>query len=65
MNFGKKNIKMPKPNPHELYGDLTKKEEADLREYFSYAPCYELERGIAGVKKFFSNEEIDDEELLV
>ena len=41
---------MPKPTPHEIYGDLTKKEEADLREYFSYAPCYELEKAIAGVR---------------
>ena len=56
---------MPKLTPHEKYGNLIKEEEKDIREYFSYTPCYELEKAIAGVKKFFSNEEIEDEELLV
>lgn len=46
---------MPKPNPHELYDDLTKEDEADLREYFNCAPCYELEGGIALVKKKILN----------
>jgi len=56
---------MSKQTPHEKYGDFTKEDEKDAREYFSYANPIELEKAIAGVKKFFSNEEIDDEELLV
>jgi len=51
--------------PHELYGDFTKEDEKDAREYFSYIPFHEFKKAIAGVKKFFSNEEIDDEELLI
>jgi len=61
VSFGKRNIKMSKSNPHELYGDLTKDDEADLREYFAYAPCYEVEGAIAIVKKFFSNKEIEED----
>ena len=56
---------MPKQTPHEKYGDFTKEDEKDARKYFSYVPFHELEKAIAGVRKFFSNEEIDDEELLV
>ena len=47
---------MSKQTPHELYGDFTKKDEKDVRAYFSYVPHYELEKAITGVKIFFSNE---------
>lgn len=52
---------MPKLTPHEKYGDFTKEDEKDAREFFSYAPSHELEIAIASVKKFFSNEEVEEE----
>lgn len=53
---------MSKSNPNELYGNLSKDDEADLRKYFAYAMCYEVEGAIAIVKKFSSNKKIKEED---